>query len=381
MTVNQVMLFDSPGVPSASTEPLERIADRRLLNLDQKGGIQFLWDAAYRKSYSGASPVGNGDAFGNMAKDEFFDHASSATMVVASGQTVAFNKGIDLSALTTSGSYLQLPDEFSSVVYASANQYFAVTLVLKLPEEAQWNSTTSQAPIYTHSTANNGDIGAPGLISVVLRTQAGNKLIQVNRQLTYAGSSGTMEQIPLTVPTGSPAFGKVCMVTYRRTAAGQKLTLFYFSTVNFTASVTKDVMTVTSPPSGASLTVGAPVRGDGIPTGTTILELGTGTGGNGTYVLSQAVASPIASSTLLLPLSANISVTAAVGSKNTNTTFFNTRAMVGLCNTQWSNAILTAGGGNIRIHRIWTDASEVSGLDPDVVAAADWQRVLIRNEF
>lgn len=64
----------------------------------------------------------------------------------------------------------------------------------------------------------------------------------------------------------------------------------------FTASVTTGgLMTVTSPPSPANLAVGMEIQAPGLPIGTHISSLGTGTGGNGTYNLSASPASAITS--------------------------------------------------------------------------------------
>lgn len=48
-------------------------------------------------------------------------------------------------------------------------------------------------------------------------------------------------------------------------------------------AVTTGILTVSSASAGANLRVGSPVVGTGVPAGTIITALGTGTGGNGTY--------------------------------------------------------------------------------------------------
>ena len=59
-----------------------------------------------------------------------------------------------------------------------------------------------------------------------------------------------------------------------------------FQEASVTASLSGTTMTVTVVGSG-TLAVGQYVTGTGIPAGTTIADLGTGTGGTGTYILSQ----------------------------------------------------------------------------------------------
>lgn len=55
------------------------------------------------------------------------------------------------------------------------------------------------------------------------------------------------------------------------------------STYSGVIAVTSGILTVSSASAGANLAVGSPVIGTGVPGGTFITALGTGTGGNGTY--------------------------------------------------------------------------------------------------
>jgi hypothetical protein len=55
-------------------------------------------------------------------------------------------------------------------------------------------------------------------------------------------------------------------------------------------AVTTGILTVTAASTGAHLSVGMPVLGTGVPAGTIITALGTGTGGNGTYQTNIATA-------------------------------------------------------------------------------------------
>jgi hypothetical protein len=59
-------------------------------------------------------------------------------------------------------------------------------------------------------------------------------------------------------------------------------------TCAFTASIATNVLTVTAVTSG-TLAIGHTIQGTGIPDGVTITALGTGTGGTGTYTLSQQI--------------------------------------------------------------------------------------------
>lgn len=70
-----------------------------------------------------------------------------------------------------------------------------------------------------------------------------------------------------------------------------------FQQASVTASLSGTTMTVTAVASG-TLGLGQVVTGTGIPSGTTIAALGTGTGGAGTYTLSQAVTTESAETVL-----------------------------------------------------------------------------------
>ena len=378
--MKRVPLFASSIFTGDASMSFVRTSDPDFLNKDQLGGIQFLWDAEFRTAYGGVSPIPNGAPFGNMAKDRSFPgHAAAATMVVASGQTVAFNNGIDFSTATTSGSFLRLPDEFSQAVYSTPNRYHSLAMLMTFPLETQWNPGTGQAPFYSHTTSNTGDNGGLGFISGIMRTFGGAKELRVNRQLTWNGSSGTIDNLPIQIPNGSPAFGGAVLFRNHRVSTGQKVEVIYANLLTFTASVSGRVMTVTTPPSGASLTIGTLVRGDGVPAETYISKLGTGNGGAGSYILNRAVSTPITGGTLRMPVTGAITGTAAVGAMST-APFFSTTPMFGLINNQWSS-LLAAGAGAFKLHRIWTDVPEISGLNPDLLALSDWNTLLQRNAF
>lgn len=66
--------------------------------------------------------------------------------------------------------------------------------------------------------------------------------------------------------------------------------------VSVTGSISGNVLTVTAVGSGA-LAVGQKIYGSGIPTGMVIAGLGTGSGGTGTYFLSDSI-SAVASGTI-----------------------------------------------------------------------------------
>lgn len=65
----------------------------------------------------------------------------------------------------------------------------------------------------------------------------------------------------------------------------------------FVGSITSDVLTVSGSITGTVAT-GMKISGTGVPEGVTIEDLGTGTGGAGTYMLSSALASPVSATAM-----------------------------------------------------------------------------------
>ena len=100
-----------------------------------------------------------------------------------------------------------------------------------------------------------------------------------NAPVTIGGLSIPANSIYVAVVGGSAA--AVAAAIWQKKDLGCS----YAPSAQFTASVAGSVMTVTAVASGI-LAVGQTVAGPGIPTGTTITSLGTGTGGAGTYNLS-----------------------------------------------------------------------------------------------
>jgi hypothetical protein len=82
------------------------------------------------------------------------------------------------------------------------------------------------------------------------------------------------------------------------------------TTADASASATAGVMTVTAAPSGGKFYVGDTITGTGVPAGTTIGSLGTGTGGTGTYNLSPSTTAFAAATNVQASLSTVATVTA-----------------------------------------------------------------------
>ena len=136
------------------------------------------------------------------------------------------------------------------------------------------------AAALTVTSITSGSLSVGMMISG-LGVQAGTFITDI--------SSGTLGGTGTYILTGSQTVGSVNMTAGAAAVA------------NFTGTISNTTLTI--PPGGmtsGSLSVGMLIAGPGVTTGTTILTLGTGTGGQGTYTLSTAssVTSPVSMTAL-----------------------------------------------------------------------------------
>lgn len=125
--------------------------------------------------------------------------------------------------------------------------------ILSNPKALQSIGTTANGPLAPTLTVPEGTIGEfvnMGLLVVALLNAA-----NIGDKVTYATADGQLSALP--------------------------------QAVSATGSITTTVLTVTAVASGsAPLAVGQVISGPNIVPGTTIISLGTGTGGTGTYNVS-----------------------------------------------------------------------------------------------
>lgn len=152
---------------------------------------------------------------------------------------------------------------------------------------------------YTVSSEGVATVGGTGLFAGLL--------VHPKHYTTYGTSSGTLEPTMI-VPDGfvgemltmgevffynnATAFGAGDKICYNTTDGSLKSivakTIFTAHIDDGTPPGAGTVLTVTAVAQG-SLAVGQMISGTGIPAGTYITALGTGTGGTGTYTVSQSL--------------------------------------------------------------------------------------------
>ena len=108
----------------------------------------------------------------------------------------------------------------------------------------------------------------------------------------------TMGELIVTLPAAcSPGD----LVTYN-TTTGALATITPLATFTGVIAVTTGVLTVSAIAAGGTIAVGQTLSGTGVPGGTVITGLGSGTGGNGTY--NTNIVTAVSSTTMTVPNSA-----------------------------------------------------------------------------
>lgn len=190
---------------TASDRPGLQLLRRDPLLSGDNGGVRFLFDAAFKYSYSGGAPV-NGVEIKDVAE------VADGTFVLATGQTIAFNgNGFDFSTMTATGNtdvdnYVNGGANAWSGIFA--NQEFLVCTYMKLPTEADWLAE-SFIPFFASSDAGYSTTADPvtGCFSALKRFE-------------FRRQTAINSHVPTTVQPNSGHYGQVCQVAFWRNSLG-----------------------------------------------------------------------------------------------------------------------------------------------------------------
>ena len=174
---------------------------------------------------------------------------------------------------------------------STISPYLRLTLIGTGEQAGVWGTTTNNNFQYGFESAIVGyyaksvAAGSGNYIAIVDGAQtAGAEYPNANYRLSGASGAYT-----LFVPPYEKDYTFWNNTAYTATIASATLANGTTASATATVTTTTDtVLNVTAIGAGVVLAVGMAVIGSGIPTGTIISAYGTGTGGTGTYVLSNA---------------------------------------------------------------------------------------------
>jgi hypothetical protein len=216
------LLQTYPFVSSDLSRPIARI-DPNFLNAVQNAGVTFLFDAESLTFPPAPALNVDGSAVLNLARDTVAPSLVDAAIELTAGQALALmGGGLDFSALTERNNGLLIPADVMARHHASAERHISIGLVVKLPAEVNWPATGAPR-LLTFGTGGNGYSNSIDPYEIAMQTVGGIKRLRAFRQTGAA--NGTADILSVDVPVG--ALGQVCLLHYRRTAAGQRFRLFY----------------------------------------------------------------------------------------------------------------------------------------------------------
>jgi len=215
-------IFSDTSLPTILPDPLLA---------GSNDGVRFLFDLSTPISYPTQNYSGNG-----LPVNDISQHANGA-IVSSAGQVVPFlGGGFDYSSVTARSQYISSSSSSLSAIWADTNQYFLMSVYVKLPTLANWNSGTAICPIVTSSLHG---YNTPETEFVVIAIVTGGA-ISIRRQNN--GGTG-LDALLLTPNTAH--YGNIVQISIWRNSTAQTAQIY-----NASATVT------------GSLAVGVPNTGN-----------------------------------------------------------------------------------------------------------------------
>lgn len=195
-----------------------------LLSGASNSAVRFLFDLGFGFCYPGGDPSTRA-APGNPAGGALVADVAeigSGQVIKAAGQTIAYaGGGFDWSGLTNNGSYVEIPAGVANdlwTAYGGVSQQFIACVYVKLPVDADWNSTAGMRPFITWADGLPSSAN-PDIISLGQSTVSAVKYIVGQRQT----SGATVTSTTLALPTGYT--GTICQIAYVRNASNNIVTI------------------------------------------------------------------------------------------------------------------------------------------------------------
>lgn len=263
---------------------------------------------------------------------------------ITPGVLTAGQPGITMSELMlTSGTRVPIGQILACTSLASVQNYFGATAVESIEAAVYFSgfsgATASPAELLLaqYPTVNVGAWLRGGMVSGLTLTQL--QALSGVLSVTIDGSVHTSSSITL---TGATSFSNAAQIINTDLAATGP------TAAVVTASISGSTLTVTAVTSGV-VAVGQQVTGATVTTGTYITALGTGTGGDGTYTVSQPQTVTSETLTMLTPTVTYDSIAGAFliqsGTTGTSSTigYGSGTISAGLMLTQATGAVTSQG--------------------------------------
>ncbi|MGR1582427.1 hypothetical protein ACSSNL_13295 [Thalassobius sp. S69A] len=208
--MGNIALITVPGVSSAAN--LQKLTRDPVLKGAGNGAL-FGFDLSFDWSYDAETAPANAKTVRSIASawdaTDAEILAAAGEVQIRAGQTLTnAGGGLDFSAVTRDANVVRGPAGVLAPLQAA--QEFCVISWFKMPSQADWNSGSTIAPIFTTSDANGYPAG-PDLLTIC---QEDDPLISARRQTNGAGTIEKLEIADLT-----NFYGQVTQVMYARTAS------------------------------------------------------------------------------------------------------------------------------------------------------------------
>lgn len=184
----------------------------------------------------------------------------------------------------TLGASLALPNQTIGEMVTLGEIIVSIPRVSSVGDLITYNTTTGELNSVAPTVTFTGSIAtSTGVDTLTVTAMSGDGVLQVGQTISGAGI------LPNTVinslGTGVGGTGTYILSPFAQTVSSEAMTANALpqEAVSFTASIASTgVMTVTAITAGR-IRVGTPLTGTGIPAGSVVTALGSGTGGTGTY--------------------------------------------------------------------------------------------------
>jgi hypothetical protein len=198
----KITVFQLPFASARTDLPLLS-KDALVREANGVGSVRAVIDLGDETGYSGIVSPPNGTALNNLSVES---SVNASVVVTVPGQLTYAGGGLDFSATTSAGQFVQINNALTNLFSA---QNFLVALYYQLPTLANWNTSATISTLMDGGTFNTG--------SDILNVNMTNApAVTFRRQNGAGGSTQTFS-----VTLDASDYGKLAQLAFYRTSAGQ----------------------------------------------------------------------------------------------------------------------------------------------------------------